>query len=72
MMMVVRDTTGVQITLEKEAFDEVMELLEISNPVCAFCEEKVDKNNFGLIHKDGLYCKSIMCLSGALERGVLE
>ena len=50
------------IALDKSAFQEVMKLLDIRKPKCKYCGVLVRKNNFGLIAKNVISCKSIVCL----------
>jgi len=56
------------IQLDKSAFKTVMEILEITKPKCIFCGVKIRKNNFGMITKDIISCKNIVCLSQAIDK----
>ena len=54
------------IELHKSAFQELIKLLDITEPKCKYCGIQVRKNNFGLIAKDIISCKNIICLSQAV------
>lgn len=56
------------IKLEKSAFDGIMELLSFKDLKCSFCDEKLTKNNFGLISKDIFSCSNILCLVQAINK----
>jgi len=55
------------ITLSKEAFPEVVKMLESENLVCKFCGIGITAENFGYIGWDVHACNNIFCLMHAID-----
>jgi len=55
------------IQLDKEAFQLVIDSLEIKNPHCKYCKVKVTKDNFGFIARDVVACDSLFCQMKAMN-----
>lgn len=55
------------IKVDKDCIDILLDILEMKDIKCKVCNVKIDKNNFGLIHKDIQACNEVFCLITAYE-----
>ena len=56
------------IQIDKQSFNQLMELLDYKQIHCTICGKKINSSNFGLIAKDLFSCNNVLCLMEAVEK----
>ena len=58
----------VKITVDKKAWKDVLKLLKIKNPICAYCGKKLKPEEIGGLWNDKgeykLFCNDYICIVG--------
>ena len=71
MFMYTKDTNYEAVNMEyikidKESIDDLLDIFNMKDIKCKFCNVKINKNNFGLINKNVQACNDKVCITIAV------